>query len=372
MTVAEEKFLANEHVSCLLEEAALNGSQRSERYPKQKFFGYFCSYWPEELVLAAGLQPLRILPISSKGTPAELPAYCCSLARVSITDSNKGNFKDLAGVGFAHTCDTMQCLGGIWAQTAKSITPILVPPVRLNTPAATKYYISEIEGLLIKLGMITGLKPSHDELQRAIDLCEHLRRLAAELEELREYLPSSLVSAIMRAGQIMPREDFARVLEVALPFLKNNIKEPHDRKRVIISGAVLENDNLYQMIEYLGGRIVADDTCTGFRHFSSAPVEGAYSPLEKIVARYSTMPPCPCRNRGLEERVNHLVELACKRKASGAILVIRKYCEPHAWDAVPISERLRANKTSTMVLELDGADVGGQERTRLQAFLESL
>ncbi|SFR00912.1 2-hydroxyacyl-CoA dehydratase family protein [Desulfoscipio geothermicus] len=70
--------------------------------------------------------------------------------------------------------------------------------------------------------------------------------------------------------------------------------------------------------------------------------------------------------------MHYLVNLARNRQAAGAVLVNRKYCEPHAWDAVPAAERLRAGGVHTLVLELEGADVGGQERTRLQAFLESL
>ncbi|SFR00908.1 2-hydroxyacyl-CoA dehydratase family protein [Desulfoscipio geothermicus] len=291
----------NEKIALLIEEAALKGTRRAERYPERKFFGYFCSYWPEELVLAAGLEPLRILPPSARGTPAELPAYCCSLARVSLFMSNTGSFQDLAGVGFAHTCDTMQCLGGIWAGTTQNNTTPVIVPVILNAPGAKKYYAAELESLLLQLGQLAGSEPGDAELNRALELCSRIRSLATELDGLRDKLPSPLVPALLRASQVMPRDVYAGTLEEAMPALRNQAREQPDRQRVLLSGAVLENDSLYEMIEELGGRVVADDTCTGFRHFAAAPeAEIPGAPLEKIVSRYMTMPPCPCRNRGGE------------------------------------------------------------------------
>ncbi|WP_449240545.1 2-hydroxyacyl-CoA dehydratase subunit D [Desulfoscipio gibsoniae] len=363
-----------DYLELLLEEAALNGTKRRERYPQKRFFGYFCSYWPEELILAAGLEPLRILPTTTRGTPSELPAYCCSLARISLAGAISGNYKDLAGTGFAHTCDTMQCLGGIWGRTLAPGTALsMVPPVILNTPAADRFYESELDALLQKLSSITGCRPDANKIGKAIELCEHIRSLVAELDNMRAELPSPLVSALLRAGQVMPRTEYAEALKAALPAIREKTASNPSHRRILISGPVLENDSLFKMVEELGGRIVADDTCTGNHHFlTMSDIQYGTDPLKAIVRRYSTMPPCPCRHRGLEERVDYLVKLAQGRQAVGALLVVRKYCDPHAWDSVPLAQRMRSAGINTLVLELERAEVGGQERTRLQAFLESL
>lgn len=362
------------NVDLLLEESSMKGAGIVNRYPGRKFFGFFCSYWPEELVLAAGMEPVRIFPPAGNATPAELPAFCCSLARGSLSMARQGQLNHLAGVGFAHTCDTMQCLGGIWGEVpglGSALT--VVPPVMLSAPGAGRYYREEISLLAGKLGDLTGSCPGGDEISEAVKLCERIRLLASELDEMRPLLPSQLVSAILRAGQLMPREQYAQILEAALPELKEMASPPGvGRQSVLVSGAVLESDGLFEMIEELGGRVAADDTCTGYRHYAGAPVSGAADPLEAIVRRYSEMPPCPCRNRGLEERAEYLERLARSRKARGAVIVIRKYCEPHAWDAVPVAHRLLTGGMKVLVLELEGSEVGGQERTRLQAFLESL
>lgn len=373
MTKKGKQAAENEQLALLLEEAATNGSKRGERYPGRKFFGYFCSYWPEELVLAAGLEPLRILPPPGNATPAELPSYCCSLARGSLALAARGSFNDLAGVGFAHTCDTMQCLGGIWGETInRESTLEMVPPVTLNAPGAFRYYKKELINLLNQLGQLSGRTARPEDISRSLELCQRIRLLAAQLDEMRLLLPSPLVSALLRAGQVMPRREYAVALEASLPALKEMAADPGNRPKVLITGPVLENDSLFKMVEDLGGRVVADDTCSGFHHFTEPPATEQSDPLEAVVHRYTGMPLCPCRHRGLEERMNYLEKLGLSRQARGAIILIRKFCEPHGWDAVPLANRLQKAGIRPLVLELEGAEVGGQERTRLQAFLENV
>ncbi len=372
MPVINAPANSSDSLKLLLEEATLNGTARIQRYPERRFFGYFCSYFPEELILAAGLEPLRLLPDAGNSTPAELPSYCCSLAKGTLDMEIRGKWQDLAGIGFTHTCDTMQCLSGIWAACGQSKTIDIVPPVMLATTGASRYYLAEISILMEKLMSLTLKDINKEALREAIKLCALTRQLVTELDALRPNLPSPLVSALLRAGQVMPRSDYAQALENCLPTLKEMAAPPHRRVKVLISSAVIENDSLFAMIEDLGGRVVADDTCTGYRHYSGLTEIGAENPLSDIIKRYSEMPPCPCKNRSLDERISYLTDLARQRHAECAIIVIRKYCEPHAWDSVALSESFRNSGVRTLVLELEGADVGGQERTRLQAFLESM
>ena len=361
-----------ESLELLLEESTLKGVERIIRYPTRKFFGYFCSYFPEELVIAAGLDPLRLLPDSENSTPVELPAYCCSLARGTLDMEVREKWNDLVGIGFTHTCDTMQCLSGIWAASGQSKTVDIVPPVMLKAQGASSYYHAELNNLLIKLSDLTQQKIKAETIRDALVLCAQTRKLAAELDTLRPNLPSPLVFSLLRAGQLMPRSIYARALENCLPLLKKMALESYNRAKVLVSSAVLENDSLFEMIEELGGRVVADDTCAGFRHFSGVTVCESEDPLLDIVQRYTDMPPCPCKNRSLNERISYLTTLAKQRRAQGAIIIIRKYCDPHAWDAVTLAEHFRKSGLRTLTLELEGANAGGQERTRIQAFLESL
>lgn len=366
---SEEK---NNSLSWLLEESALKGAKRKVRYPNHRFFGILCSYFPEELIIAFGLEPLRLLPDSANRTPAELPPFSCSLVRGILDMELRGQWEDLLGVGFVHTCDTMQCLSGIWDLAGKQKTVSMVPPVMLKAPGANRYYQEEVKSAWEQLKELIDYEPSVEELREAIRLSQRIRDKVQEIDELRGKLPSPLVSALLRAGQLMPKVEYEAALRDALPDLYQMVEESRCRARIMVTGAVLENDNLYSMIEDLGGRVVVDDTCTGFRHYSGPKREESDNPWYDLVKRYEDMPPCPCKNQSLNTRMTYLQDLASLGEVEGVIYIIRKYCEPHAWDAVPLVETLKESGIRTLVLELEGADVGGQERTRLQAFLESI
>lgn len=367
-------------VDQLVEIASLTGGKILERYPDKQFFGFTCSYWPEELVLAAGFEPLRLFPGSIRSMPPELPSFSCSLARGILADLKGAGLKKLVGLGLAQTCDTMQCMGSISRTVLKDKTVEMVPPVLLSAPGAREYYLEELQELWQKLLELSEDTSTAETISPAWNLYRRMRDLALKLDELRPRLPSQLVASILRAGQLMPREEYVNLLEEALTSLAGYEDRETGKTGIVLSGPVLEKDSLYLMIEELGGRVLVDDTCTGTRHFAQSiseqtEVNGAMTIdrlLEQVARRHLTMPLCPCRHRSLEERTEYLLGQAAKVKAAGAILIVRKFCEPHAFDAVPVAKALNQQGIKTLVLELEGAEVGGQERTRLQAFLESL
>ncbi|MEW6274034.1 MAG: 2-hydroxyacyl-CoA dehydratase family protein [Bacillota bacterium] len=349
----------------------------SEQFPGGRPFAYFCSYWPEELTMAFGWEPVRIFPPAKAGTPARLPTYCCSVARGCLEQGERGDLP-FRETGFVHTCDTMQCLSQIWRYAVTDVTVSFVPPVTLNAPGALRYCAAELERIGRQLERLSGRAFHPDDLRRAIALNNRVRGLVQRLEELRPHLPAALVARLERTAQVVPRSLYAKALEEILPVLPKRAGEEAENRRgknrlrrVLISGAVLENEEIPGLLAELGVGVAADDTCTGYRHFAGL-VEETGDLFEALAARILQRPPCPCRHQGLAARRDYLLELARSRGAEAVILILRKYCDPHAWDAVSLAQGLRAAGLPVYVLELEGASPGGQEKTRLQAFLECL
>ncbi|HHW06052.1 MAG TPA: 2-hydroxyacyl-CoA dehydratase, partial [Clostridia bacterium] len=237
----------------LVEAASLTGAEILARYPEKRFFGFTCSYWPEELVWAAGLEPLRLFPGQTRAMPPELPSFSCSLARGILADLKGPGLKKLSGLGLAQTCDTMQCLGSISRTVLKDKVLELVPPVMLSAPGAREYYLEELRAAWQKLRELAGETPQEERIASALELYARMRRLALKLDELRPWLPSHLVAALLRAGQLLPREEYVTLLEEALTSLTARKEEDAGRIGVLLSGPVLEKDGLYLMIEELGG-----------------------------------------------------------------------------------------------------------------------
>ena len=91
-------------------------AERFKAESGRKIVGTFCSYAPEEFIIAAGAHPFRIFGTGEKARLAEshLQSYCCSLVRGALEDALGGRLAFLDGVVFPHTCDTIQRLSDIW------------------------------------------------------------------------------------------------------------------------------------------------------------------------------------------------------------------------------------------------------------------
>ena len=107
-----------------------------------KVVGTFCSYAPEELILASGALGYRIVGGSGAVSKADahLQAYCCSLVRGAMEDALDHRLDFLDGTIFPHTCDSIQRLSDLWrmnAQTGFHLDVVL--PVKLDTASAKDY-----------------------------------------------------------------------------------------------------------------------------------------------------------------------------------------------------------------------------------------
>lgn len=339
---------------------------------ERKQFGYLCSYWPEELPLALGLEPVRILPEESTLDTARLPAYTCSYAKQLTAMAENGLLNQYAGIGFSHTCDTMQCLPGIW-QSPGTVSPHIfmhVPPVTMDTPASLEYYRQELIQLWESLCRVYSAENNPESLLSAINLKNRVRQKIQNLAEEEPPLSSARFASLLRKAQTMPPSLFLAGFDELVAKARENAPSVSG-KRLVLTGAVLENSSLFLAIEELGGQVVYDDTCTGLRHFTGRVAETG-DPFTNLAEYYSRRPPCPCRHTSLFAREEYLRQVAGNHRADGIIILLRKYCDPHAWDAVDLRQSLTHRGLSVLVLELEAAEPKEQERTRLQAFLENL
>ena len=67
-------------------------AERLKVESRRKMVGTFCSYAPEEFIIAAGAHPFRIFGTGEKARLAEshLQSYCCSLVRGALEDALGG------------------------------------------------------------------------------------------------------------------------------------------------------------------------------------------------------------------------------------------------------------------------------------------
>src|SRR3970040_1866708 len=84
--------------------------------PERLKVGFLCSYTPEEVILAAGLQPIRLHTSGKplKRADAYLHNTLCAYVRSVLDAALEGDAAHLAGMVFVSSCDAMRRLCDVW------------------------------------------------------------------------------------------------------------------------------------------------------------------------------------------------------------------------------------------------------------------
>ena len=356
-------------------------AERFKAESQRKIVGTFCSYAPEEIIVAAGAHPLRLFGTGEKIRLAEahLQSYCCSLVRGALEDALQDRLAFLDGVVFPHTCDSIQRLSDIWRlNIAHCFHLDLVLPVKLDTPSARQYLVDVLNRFREELGAKLGVAITDDDLRSAIALYNRIRGALTRIHKLTGDRPGILKGSdlytLSRAAMIMDRTRLAPLLEEVVSELERAPGEETDpeRKRIILSGGVCNHPDIYTVIEEAGGEVVGDDLCTGSRSFSGL-IDEKTEPVAAIAERVLERVVCPAKHMGLTDRADHLVRLTREKRAQGVIFFLLKFCDPHAFDYPYLKEALDRAGITSMVIEVeDRLPADGQLRTRFEAFVEMI
>ena len=345
-----------------------------DRYEGFQAMGYLCSYVPEEMLHAAGFVPLRVRGTSAplRHADAHLQSFSCALCRSSLDQVLNGELEFMAGAVFAHTCDAMQALADLWRMNnpAPYFVDTVMQPVNLGTPAARPFLIAELARFRERLASYTGHPIGDEALQTSIGLYDETRALVDRFQMYRGRLAAPEFYAVLNAAQVMPREWFNPLLAEVL----GDLEEAPGRANgpsLFLTGAVLDEPRLLDLVEDLGARVGGDDLCSGSRHFR-AVVRAQGDPLEAVAGYYLGRPPCPTKLHPDPDPGRFLVEQVRETGADGVVFVIEKFCEPHAFDYAMVGPTLDAADVPYLLLEMEQTPSLEALRTRLQAFVEIL
>ncbi len=336
----------------------------------QKTIGYFCSYVPEELLIAAGFNPVRILPGATDASLSQthLQSYTCYLARACLHRAIKGELNSLKGVIFSHTCDTMQCLADIWPQACphKMVETFNLPTV-LSSEKALLYTLAELERIKGRLESLTGITIGEEALKEAVKIANKKRVLLQNLALKREKMRASHFFSLVNKAITMPVGE-------AITFLENLEVEEEEipgKVRIMLAGSTLDDLTLVDFIEESGGKIVEDDFCNGTRYFQTLAEENV-PPLEAIAKRILKRPICPCKFLKPGAYSQSLLEKSRRAKAQGLILVRQKFCDPWGWEFPLMQAFFQEKKIPILMVEVEQPGSLGPIATRIQAFLEMI
>lgn len=338
-----------------------------------------CTYTPEEILIAAGMLPVRVLGAHEPQNVTEpyIFGMFCPFCRDSLAQGLLGRFDYAEGVTLTQSCIQYRQTFNSWRAHVPTVKwdYYLPMPNEVQSPHAKRTHYEEVRKFHAFIENVSGRRLGKDELDRAIDLVNRNRRLLHELFEFRkEDNPrvtglEALYASI--TAQFVDKEEHNRELERVIAEVK---KRPNDRDegvRLMTIGSENDDCSFMAMIESVGCTIVIDDQCSGTRYFwNEARVQE--DPLAAIAERYCERPACPTKDYPAHTRFDHVLKLAKDYNARAAIFLQQKFCDPHEGDYPDLKQHLESNGIPTLFLEFDITNPLGPFRIRVEAFLETL
>lgn len=355
----------------------------------QKVFGTFCTYVPDEVVVACNGIVTGLCGGSQFWVPdgeKYLPADMCPLIKASL------------GARMGRTCPFFRIVDEIVGETTcdgkKKMYEILATDVpmhimelpQMKRPKDIDAFADEIALFGKNVEEVTGKQLTVDNLADAIRIINNRRRALQRVYETRknpDIIPISGTDALLMM-QIAFFDDPVRCAEMAGKLadeLEQRLADgvsvfPKGTKRILLTGTPLAIPNwkLHHIIETSGAAIVCEENCTGTKFFtnlvdeSQTTLEGQFHALAERYMKIN----CACFTPNTA-RIDEVLQLARDYQVDGVINTNLKFCTTFKTEAPALEKVLEDNGIPVLDIETDYTDNDAEQlRTRVEAFVEML
>lgn len=338
--------------------------------------GYFETYFPEEIVYAAGALPVRIFAEHEPDSISDKWIYgACYPVKDMVNQFLLGRMDYMDGIVNVEGCQ--------WIFNGYEV-------VTNNKPALFKHYLfmpdytesatskdvlrSELEVFKLKMEEWTGNKITDEAIDNAIEVYNKNRNLLRRICELRRadspVIMGSEFMNLLLADQVMDKAEMNGILERFIHELDER-KPQKDMIRLMIIGSETWNSELEEQIESLGGNVVIDDLDNGTSYFWNT-IYQQKDRLMAIALRYLGRPRQPIKDSNWRRRPEHIFQLAEDYHIDGAIIAKQIYCHPHGTDNYSLWRILRERHIPYHYFERDMFIPREETQLHIEAFMNML
>lgn len=307
--------------------------------------GYMPIYFPREIVHAANGLAVGIMGVGDRKQvikgDAYYQSYICRIPRGIVELALDGHFNNFDGFIFPAICDVIRNLSGMFLilKQGKFIKYLDYPQNFLPSIGGS-FYRNELLQVLNQIKKINNVEITSERLNNSLKLYNKNRSLIEKIYDIKQEFPWRLTAEelyyIIRAGMVIPVEEHNKILEDVIDCISENIGEPMDKIKIIVSGSFCEQPSvsLIKTIELAGCYIVDDDFMLGSRWIQGDVETDTDDPVNALVEAYLTKSTFSSSvydvGNPKEER---LIELFNRRKADGIIFAAPSFCDPALLDA---------------------------------------
>ncbi len=374
-----------EEFNKLKEEGLININEAKKR--GVKVVGRYCTYCPNELVLAAGAIPVGLCSTSEAPIPAAekvLPRNLCPLIKSSYGYGITGKcpffyFSDLI-VGET-TCDGKKKMFEIM-QEVKPVH-VLYLPHNQDKDYALKMWTEEIRCFKKRLESEFNVKITDEAIWEAIELVNEEKKLLKSIHDINKQEPAPLAgTAVLNVSWIGNYVDDKKKTVELLKKFNNTLKEQFENKpdniedkkpRIILTGCPvgIGSEKVITIVEELGGQVVALENCSGYKTLELR-AEKKGDPIEALAKKYLQIP-CSCMSPN-PYRIDLLERMVKDFKADAVIDLIWQACHTYNVETYEVSKLVK-DKLGLPYLSIE-TDYSLSDietlKVRIQAVMEML
>jgi len=347
----------------------------------RKVVGIYCTYCPQELILAAGA-----IPVSLCGTREEpiaaaeehLPRNLCPLIKSSygfaVTDTCPFfHFSDLI-IGET-TCDGKKKMFEIM-RDLKPVHVMQLPHLN-NTQASFDLWVSELRRLRQRLEEELNVKISDEDIWKAVDLVNQEKKAMKAMFDLNRADPPPFSG--MELLTVAWSRGFSGNKGEMIDNLNGLVKEVslHENSigasapRILLTGCPvgLGSEKVIQLTEELGAHVVAMENCSGYKTLELQTDTTADDPIVALAEKYLKIP-CSCMspNPYRLELINNMVD---NFRVDAVIDLTWQACHTYNIEAYEVGKLVKQKGLPYLHLEGDYSTSDRESlKVRIEAMLE--
>lgn len=340
--------------------------------------GWCNTYVPEEIILAAGFFPYRVMgaPIAISLSKTYLSGNLCSSIQSILECALKGDYNFLDGIIIGASTDATKRLYDAWIRYANTPFCHLFDIPKFINDDSIKHYNESIYLLIEEMEKHFKIKIGDSAIKEAILTCNKTRRLLTELNDLRKTINPPISSQqfleICKLATAVNKINFNNSLEMTI----REIRQKEGKKqtfRILLTGSFQDQPWLLDIIEERGATVVCEDLCTRLRYFYGLVDEEDDDPIRAIAKRYLKAKPASANLVSFDQRTEYLLKLTKDFCIDGIIYCILKFDDPYLFEFPDIKDFLDVHQIPVLRIETEhNTSAVGQIMTRIQAFIETL
>ena len=347
----------------------------------QKVVGIYCTYCPQELILAAGAIPVGLCGTSEAPialAEETLPRNLCPLIKSSYGFAAGDtcpffHFSDLV-IGET-TCDGKKKMFELM-QEIKPVYVMQLPHVHHNENSFN-LWVEELRRLRSWLEQNLDTTITDESLWKAIDEINQETAAAKAICDINQMDPPPIngLDLLTVTWSRTFSSNKAEVIEmlkgVRDEYINNPPTDKTGRPRVLLTGCPvgLGSEKVVRLIEEAGGSMVAMENCSGYKTLELQTERNQNDPIVELAHKYLQIP-CSCMTPN-PYRMELLERMMEEFKVDAVIDLTWQACHTYNIEAYDVGRLVKSKNIPFLHLESDYSNSDLESlKVRIEALLE--